>query len=406
MNMNKQLSALFLCNLAILFVGFGVFPLLPVYAAGFGATPAMIGLYLALTYIAISLGNMLPGWLSRRISQKVVFVSSGLLGVPALMLLGQAAAFWQVVALTATVWFTGGVGIALVAVFTGRSAGKDERGKWFSLIALTTPLGAVIGGSAAGWLVKMQGYPIMFAAFGLVYALYPLAGVLLVKDNQTSQTAGPKARSVSQARPDRRFLLLVWIVLLVAMTISISRLGLSLSMKASQFSPAAIAGTNVIGGLVTIPFVLGLGLLSDRLGRRPLLAFACLLAALSTLLLLSANQLWHFWIASAAVLVARSLSGSLASALATDIVAPEALGKVLPRLSSMNWVAGVLGFAGTGYVIETLGANSLYWMGTAFSLAAVLITGLMIRREQRPAPEPCPPQVDCLSRSPAGSSAD
>ena len=200
--------------------------------------------------------------------------------------------------------------------------------------------------------------------------------------------------------------MLVWIVLLVAMTISISRLGLSLSMKASLFSPAAIAGTNVVGGLVTMPFVLGFGLLSDRVGRRPLLAFACLLAALSTLLLLHASQLWQFWIASAAVLVARSLSGSLASALATDILAPEALGKALPQLSSMNWVAGVLGFAGTGYIVETLGADSLYWIGTAFSLAAIGITVWMIWRDEHTAPEPDLSQKGCMAPCPEGSGAD
>ena len=406
MKMNRQVLSLFLCNLAILFVGFGVFPLLPVYATQFGATPSMIGVYLALTYIAISLGTLLPGWLDRRISQKVLFVSAGLSGVPALILLGHAAAFWQVVVLTAAVWFTGGVGIALVGVLTGRSAAAGQRGKWFSLIALTTPLGAVIGGSTVGWLVEQQGYTAMFSALGLVYALWPLTGLLLVTYEPGTQTGTPRSRAVPGLRTDGRFSLLVWTILLVAMTISISRLGLSLTMKASQFSAAAISSTNVIGGLVTIPFVLGLGLLSDRIGHRLLLALACFLAGLSTLLLLRADQLWHFWIVSAAVLVARSLSGSLASALATDILTPEALPKALPRLSSMNWVAGVLGFAGSGYVIETLGENSLYWMATLFSLAAVAITGLMIRRSEASAQEKISPQREGLSPCPEGSSAD
>jgi MFS family permease len=352
----------------------------------------MIGVYLALTYIAISLGNLLPGWLGGRLPQKLVFVSAGLLGVPALLLLGQAVAFWQVVLLTAIVWFTGGVGIALVAVFTGRSAGPGQRGRWFSLIALTTPLGAVIGGSAVGWLVQARGYPFLFAATGLVYALWPLAGLLLVRVPAAPEAAHRVSKTTGGARPGRTFSLLVLTTLLVAMTISISRLGLSLTMQASLFPAAAIARTNVAGGLITIPFVLGLGLLSDRLGRRPLLAFAGFLAALSALLLVGAHQLWQFWIVSAAVLVARSLSTSLASALAADLLAPEALGKALPQLSSMSWVAGVLGFAGSGYVIETFGAPSLYWVATLLSLAAVALTGLLTR-QAGPAGE----QKDCLA---------
>jgi MFS family permease len=404
--MKKQIFALFLSNLAILFIGFGVFPLLPVYASRFGATPSMIGVYLALTYIAISLGTMLPGWLSARISQKVVFVTAGLLGVPALMLLGQAAHFWQVVALTSIVWFTGGVGIALVNVFTGRLANKDQRGRWFGLIALTTPLGAVVGGSLVAWLVETQGYKVMFTALGPVYALWPLVGLLLVKEPLASQTTPRRFGNALPAHPDRRFSLLLLSALLGAMTISISRLGLSLSMKAALFSPAAIARTNVVGGLVTIPFVIGFGLLSDRLGRRLFLVAGYLLAALSTLLLVSANQLWQFWIVSASVLVARSISTSLASALATDILPPEVLGKALPRLNSLNWVAGVLGFAASGYVMERLGQNSLYEMATIFALAAAAIIAFMTRISQRSAVESKLPQVQPLPRSAKGSGAD
>jgi MFS family permease len=404
--MKKQIASLFICNLAILFVGFGVFPLLPVYASGFGATPSMIGVYLALTYIAISLGTLLPGWLSGRISQKAVFVTAGSLGVPALILLGHAAELWQVVVLTSMVWFTGGIGIAQVSVFTSRLADKGQRGKWFSMIALTTPLGAVIGGAAVAWLVETQGYRVMFTALGLVYGLWPLVGLLVVKGTPALGAGPSKSRNTLQARPGRSFTLLLLSVLMVAMTISISRLGLSLSMKAGMFSPGAIAGTNIVGGLVTIPLVLGFGLLSDRVGRKLLLAFGCLLAALSAVLLVSASQLWHFWVVSAAVLTARSLSGSLASALATDILAPDVLGKALPRLTSMNWVAGVLGFAGSGFVMETLGENSLYWLATLFSLGAAATIGVLTWRSQGPVTEPALPQSDRLSPCPEGSGAD
>jgi hypothetical protein len=72
----------------------------------------------------------------------------------------------------------------------------------------------------------------------------------------------------------------------------------------------------------------------------------------------------------------------------------------------MNWVAGILGFAGSGYVIETLGEHRLYWIATLFGLAAVAITGLMIRRGERSAPKPNSPPLECLSPSPEGSSAD
>jgi MFS family permease len=326
--------------------------------------------------------------------------------VPAVSLLGYAKEFWQVVVLTGIVWFTGGVGITLVSVFTGRLANKDQRGRWFGLIALTTPLGAVVGGSVVAWLVETYGYQVMFTALGPVYAIWPLVGVLLIKEPRAAQTAALRVGEAFPVRRDRRFSLLLLSALFVAMTISISRLGLSLSMKAALFSPAAIARTNVVGGLVTIPFVIGFGVLSDRLGRRLFLVTGYLLAALSTLLLVGASQLWHFWIVSASVLVARSISASLASALATDILPPQALGKALPRLNSLNWMAGILGFAASGYVIEKLGQNSLYWAATIFALAAAAIMGFMTRGDERSDFESKMPHGPSLSPSPKGSSAD
>ena len=137
--------------------------------------------------------------------------------------------------------------------------------------------------------------------------------------------------------------MLLLAVLLSAMTVSVVRIGLSLSMKAIHFSPAAIAGANVVGGLVTIPVVLGFGALSDRLGRRLFLALGYLLAAFSGVSLVLAEQLWHFWIVASAVLIARSISGSLASAMATDILPPQTLGRSLPV-----WHDG-LGFGCVGF---------------------------------------------------------
>jgi MFS family permease len=376
MNYRKFLP-LFLCNFAILFVGFGVFPLLPIYAAKFGATPTLIGFYLAATYVSITLGTLLTGWLSGRVPRKAVFVAAGVPGVLALLLLGQATTLWQVVVLTSIVWFTGGVGLSSISVFVGLHADENNRGKWFGLVALTNPLGAVVGGSVVSWMVAWQGFRLMFALLALVYAVWPLVGLWKVQDKPAAITAKPGAKKLAGIRLSRSYPLLLLAVLLSAMTVSVVRIGLSLSMAAGQFSPASIAGVNVVGGLATIPVVLGFGALSDRLGRKLFLAVGYLLAAFSGVSLVTASQLWHFWIVAAAVLIARSISGSLASALATDILPPQSLGRSLPVLNTMAWASGVLGFAASGYVIETVGAGNLYLIATLLSVVAAGLIGTL-----------------------------
>jgi MFS family permease len=391
--------ALFLCNFAILFVGFGLFPLLPVYAAELGATPTLIGFYLAVTYIAITLGNLLTGWLSGRVPRKVLFVTAGVMGVPALFLLGQVTALWQLFVLTSVVWFTGGVGLSLISVFIGLHADEGSRGKWFSLVALTNPLGAVIGGSAVSFMVAWQGYPLMFSLLGVVYAIWPLVGLWKVQDKLATKAAKPEASRFTSLRLSRGYHLLLLTVLLSALTVSVVRMGLSVSMKAIHFSPAAIAGANVVGGLVTLPVVLGLGALSDRLGRRMFLALGYTLAALSSLSLVMAEQLWHFWIVAAAVLVARTIGGSLASALATDILPPQTLGRGLPMLGTMTWASGVLGFAASGYVIDTLGASNLYLIATLLALIAAGLMSMLPGRRQEAVSEPDGQRLECLTPS-------
>ena len=396
---SRRFVPLFLSNFAILFVGFGLFPLLPVYAAELGATPTVIGFYLAAVYMAITLGNLLTGWLSGRVPRKIVFVTAGVLGVLALFLMGRATTLWQVVILTSVVWFTGGVGLSLVSVFIGLHADEGSRGKWFSLVALTNPLGAVIGGLAVGWMVAWKGYPMMFTLLGLVYAVWPLVGLWKVQDKPATKAARPEVAKLTNLRSSRSYQMLLLAVLLSAMTVSVVRIGLSLSMKAIHFSPADIAGANVVGGLVTIPVVLLFGALSDRLGRRLFLALGYLMAAFSGASLVMAEQLWQFWIVAAAVLIARTIGGSLASTLATDILPPQTLGRSLPILGTMSWASGVLGFAGSGYMMETLGASNLYLIATLLSLVAAGLMVMLPGRRQEVAPDQNGQGLECLTQS-------
>jgi MFS family permease len=76
-------------------------------------------------------------------------------------------------------------------------------------------------------------------------------------------------------------------------------------------------------------------------------------------------------------LIARSISGSLASALATDIIPPQSLGRSLPVINTMAWASGVLGFAVSGYVIDTLGAGNLYLIAALSSMIAAGLIGML-----------------------------
>lgn len=396
---NKQLRYLFLCNFAIVFIGFGLFPILPLYAAEFGASPSFIGIFLAITYIAISLGSIMAGQLSERVSYKLLYTAAGLLGTVSLLLLGLANTLWQVVVLTALVWFAGGVGLSVSSVLTTLHVTSSERGKAFGLLALTSPLGALIGSLIVGRLVEWSGYPLMFLVLAVEFSMFPALALTKVQYEPTCEPTynQPAQTGSASPRPGIYFLLLLTTVLLASMTVSVGRMGLSMTMKDQFFSASDVSTANAFGGLFTIPVTLMIGALSDRLGRKRFLFMGYVLAMGSTMLLIAAHELWQFWLVASLVLAARSVITAMSPAYATDLLSRKSLGKALPLVGTMNWVSGVAGFAGSGYVIDTFGPASLYGGTSVVAvLAGVLVMFLPVSLKKKTPVLPPPEASEAL----------
>lgn len=373
----RQMLYLFGSNFVILFTGMGLFPLLPLYAAQFGASPEMTGLYLGIVYTAIAAGTLLTGWLANRLSPRGLFIGGSALGIPALLLLGQADAFWQVVVLTSTVWFSGGVGLALISVFTGRLAASSNRGKSFGLLFLTTPLGALVGGAFISQLVAWQGYPLMFAVLGVLWAALPIIGLFRLKVGLASQESTRAGhRSPSGARLSRTFYLLLFVSLLSGTALSASRIGTSLLMQAQGFSAQAIVSTATVSGLFALPLILLVRAFSDRVRRTNFLLFGYLLTSGAALVLGVSGQIWHFWLAASLVLVAMGIYSTVAPAFATDFLAPEALNRGLSWLNTSQWLASILSFTGSGYIVARYGTQALALVAAILPIIAFILLGV------------------------------
>lgn len=379
--MKRQLGLLFFCNLLIFSVANGLLPLLPVYATELGASAAIVGGYMGFAYAVLAAGTLMSGWLAQHVgSAKGLFVLATLAGAVMVVLMGQIAALWQLVLLTAGVWFCGGIAVALIYVFTGMLTGKANRGKTFGILFLGQPAGALIGGTSIGRLVDFQGYAFLFSVLGAAWLALALAGALGLKNRPLTPVPAGGTTQPAKASMGPHFNLLLFATLLMAVATFIGRLGTSLSMRTLDFSAGAITETTAIGGLCVIPVVLLLGTLSDRVGRRGFLMLCYVVGGVGLLALSAAALLWHFWFAAMCFSMANYAGSSVASALATDLLAPDMLGKALPRLNAMNWIGGIVGFTSAGYLIDRVGYASLY-VGAAF-LAVVSVFILWLQSLQ------------------------
>ena len=370
----KQLCALFLCSLVPWTVGNGLIPLLPVYAIQLGATPVLVGYYLACTYLALAVGTIVAGGLSDRLQRrKMLLVAAGIVSIPLMWLMSRVTNVWHLAALTAAVWFCGGVGLSLISILAGLFAKEAERGKVFGVLSLTGALGTLIGGLTMGSIADRWGYPTLFVGITLLLTLWPLTGLLL----EDRVVARVQRGGVSTAGETPRLRGGFFLLLLASITAGIAGLigilGISLVMHKLGFASAAISSTAAVGGAMTLPFLPLMGWLSDRFGRKRFMVICYLAGAAGLSVLAASVSLWHFWAAASLLYVLSFANRGVGSALVTDLVSQESLGVGMSLFSATPWVGGIIGFTVTGYAVQHLGTIATFILGLSLALIAVIL---------------------------------
>jgi MFS family permease len=378
----RQLAALFLCSVIPYTVGNGALPLLPVYATQLGAPAAVTGMYLSFCYLAIATGSVLAGWLSDRLQRrKALLILVSAAGTPVTWLIGRATNMAFLTLSTGALWFLGGMGLALTSILAGLSAGPEERGKVFGILALASTLATLIGGLGCGPIVDRWGFPALFAALAVLMALWSLSALLL-KETPPVEARPGETSTVGQAPGlSRPFRFLLSTSLLSTAAFFISSLGRSLAMDARGFAATAISSTGAIGAAATLPLPPLIGWLSDRMERRVLLGASYLLSLSGIMLLRTSSSLWHFGVAVTLSSISGAISGAVAPALVADLVSRESLGKGMSLSSAASQIGGIVGFAGMGYAIQQFGLPSALLAGGLLPLGAAI---LLVPTRKRP----------------------
>ena len=195
-------------------------------------------------------------------------------------------------------------------------AKSHERGKVFGVLQVCGGLGAVIGGLTLGPLADRWGYPTMFAVASGTMLVAALAAFLLEERTPGSDRPEGVEATKRQAGWGVAFSLLFTAGLVAPLAYYVGLMSRSLVMGTLGFGAAAISSTAVAAGIVAIPLPFVIGWLSDRAGRKTILA-ACYLAIATSLsgALAEATSLWHFRVAMA-------LGATMSTTLAVGSASP------------------------------------------------------------------------------------
>jgi len=370
---NIQFPILLLCSLITWWIGAGLMPLLPIYASRLGAPPTLVGLYLAFAFLSLAVGSASAGWLSARYQRRrLLLILVSLPAAPALWLMGQVTAIWQLALCTATVWFSGGASLVLISILVGRLAGVHDRGQRFGLLALTMALAGVLG-AVTGPIADRWGYPVLFTVVAAVWLVQVLSTLCLAPDGASASPA-PTAERGKALPTSGLFLLLLTVNLLVNIGSFVANIGRSLAMHGLGFAATAVTVTAAVGSVAALLGNPLIGRLSDRYPRPLLLIVIYLVGGLALLALATATTLAGF----TAVALLMALAGAeraVASALVTDLLPTAALDRGLALFDVARWMGGIVGFAGAGYAFQRWGLAPTLWLTL---LLPALAVGLLL----------------------------
>ena len=373
----KQLLLLFLANLVPYTIAGGLVPLLPIYALELKASEAMVGYYFSIAFLALAVGTIITGWLADRLQRrKALLIIASVAVIPSIFLMGRASTIWQLAGATILVWFSCGMVLSLTATLAGLFAAKDERGRVLGIIAMTNGLGSIIGGLSIGPIVDRWGYPTALTALSL-YSIILLISAVFVKDKKIEAVwSNTESKITKKNGFGKAYFILLAAFVITTLTTSVVLMGRSLSMKSLDFTATAITITNVVSGLVSLPFPLILGWLSDRFGRKRLLVLCYLSISLAMIILALSRSLWHFWVFMIICRIGQG-NGNVAAAFVTDLVEPKALGRGVSLLQSMGQVGMTIGYLIVGNLFQAFGISTTVIISIALPIIGIILISLI-----------------------------
>jgi len=153
---NRQLFSVILVVFIDL-LGFSlILPLLPYYAATFGATPFVTGLLVASYAAAQLIGAPILGRLSDRYGRRPILLASVLGTAAGFVLLGLAGALWVLFLSRLIDGLTGG-NLSVAQAYIADVTDPKDRAKGLGMLGAAFGLGFIIG-PAAGGLLSQWGY--------------------------------------------------------------------------------------------------------------------------------------------------------------------------------------------------------------------------------------------------------
>jgi len=362
-----------------------IYPILPLFLTAIGATGLVIGLIEGASETTASMVKVISGWYSDRYRRRKPFILWGY---------GTSTAVKPLLYLATAPWHVFGLRVAERVGKGIRSAPRDaliadstDQGYWgraFGFHKAMDSTGAVLGPILilpvliAASTVTEGTYRLIFLLSTIPAFLAVVVILAFVRDKEARSTRKLGEFFKEMRHLGRPFYLLMAVVMVFYIG-EISYAFFILRAYDEGFTIGAYSQTvsttmlyilyNVVFVLVAIPA----GDLSDKIGRKPVIAFSFSLFAITSALMASANTLWLLGLGFVMFGVYKGSSEGVFKAYVTDIVPSNLRGTALGAFHTSVGLVMLPGGIVAGLLWDSVGHWATFAYGLTTSLVALLL---------------------------------
>ncbi len=392
-------------------------PLLPIFLLGLAGDPKLAAVYVGVTEgiaeATASLLKLVSGRISDKLGKRKAFVIIGY-GISAIFRPAMAfvAAAWQVVLLKFAERIGKGIRTSPRDALIGDSVSKEYRGLAFSFHRSMDHLGAVLGPVVAIGLIFLIQRQFRFTDLGLFQTaqqaipsahemtmLRVLFGVALIPGIAAMIVLFAKVKEIvpEPGKPGetrtlkgwrqlpRKFYVFVFVVVLFALGNSSDMFLLLYGYDKFGLGLVQIITLWIVLHLSKIFFSLPGGLLSDKLGRRPVIIAGWLVYALVYLGMAQAQQQWQFWVLFIIYGFYYGMTEGAEKAMVTDFSPSQSRGTAFGVYHSAVGFAALPASLLFGIFWNEIGPRWAFGIGAALAGAAAI--GLTVLLSSRKSPK-------------------
>ncbi|MDP6100597.1 MAG: MFS transporter [Dehalococcoidia bacterium] len=369
-----------------MYASFGIF-FKPI-ASELGWSRAMVAGAVSLTSVAMGVLAPFSGALADRYGARRLVMASGILTGVAYALLSTTNALWQFYAFYSVVGL--GMGISFAPITTTVIHWfQKSRGLALGITSVGTGIGGMIFPPLANQLISMWGWRNSYLVLGLAMgtAVF-LAGTFLrstpremgllpygidcaespAASMNTSHSIARAGSSAGEALRTMAFWAIFFAALAAVFSFSLVNVHMVPYATDQGINPATAAAFMAVFGAGNSIGRLGLGALSDRIGRKRMFVTLLVISGVAMLFLSTARSPWMFYMF--ALVFGVAYGGAIVNwlTLPGELFGLRAVGVLTGLIMTGSTFGGASGSFLAGYIFDVTGAYS-----AAFSTGAILL---------------------------------